>query len=302
MAGIDGDGVDLLGRVVRDGLDVHAAFGRDDERDAAGAAIDQQSEVEFLVDVDAVGHVEAVDLLAGRAGLDGDERVAEHVGRCCADFVERLGEADAALGVGAEFLELALAAAAGVDLRLHDIERPGQLLGGLDGFLDRERGEAGGDGGAELREQFLGLIFVDVHGAPSSQPKGFSAALAPIRSQMVGKVAKSDTERAAQGGGCGDAHDLGIVERADLVHELIVAGATRVEAADLAQRIELHQLADAEVARHGLGHAGRHAPSDRPAEMRPLRSFSSAPPQPARRSAAASAGRARRDRLIMPPL
>ncbi len=33
--GIDGDRVDLLGRVVRDGLDVHAAFGRDDQRDPA---------------------------------------------------------------------------------------------------------------------------------------------------------------------------------------------------------------------------------------------------------------------------
>ena len=58
--------VDLLGRVVRDVLDVHAAFGRDDDGDAAGLAVDQQSEVEFLRDVDAVGDVEAVDLLAVR--------------------------------------------------------------------------------------------------------------------------------------------------------------------------------------------------------------------------------------------
>jgi hypothetical protein len=35
--GIDGEGVDLLGRVVGDLLDVHAAFGRDDEGDAAVA-------------------------------------------------------------------------------------------------------------------------------------------------------------------------------------------------------------------------------------------------------------------------
>jgi hypothetical protein len=34
---IDGEGDDLLGRVVGDLLDVHAAFGRDDEGDAAGA-------------------------------------------------------------------------------------------------------------------------------------------------------------------------------------------------------------------------------------------------------------------------
>ena len=80
-----------------------------------------------------------------------------------ADFVDRLGEADAALGVGAQFLELALAAAAGVDLRLDHPQRSGELLGGLDRFVDAHRGMAGGNRHAELREQFLGLIFVDVH-------------------------------------------------------------------------------------------------------------------------------------------
>jgi hypothetical protein len=44
---------------------------------------------------------------------------AEHFFRIGADLVDRAGEADAALGVGAQFLELALAAAAGVDLRLY---------------------------------------------------------------------------------------------------------------------------------------------------------------------------------------
>ena len=125
---VDGQRLDLLRRVVRDRLDVHAALGRDDDGDAAGAAVDQQSEVEFLVDVDAVGDVEPIDLLAGRAGLDGDQRLAEHLGGVLADLVDRMGEADAALGVGAEFLELALAAAAGVDLRLDDPQRPGELL------------------------------------------------------------------------------------------------------------------------------------------------------------------------------
>ncbi len=81
-----------------------------------------------------------------------------------ADFVDRMGEADAALGRLAEFLETALAAAAGVDLRLHDPQRPRKLLGGLDRFVDAHRGIASGNGHAILREQFLGLIFVDVHG------------------------------------------------------------------------------------------------------------------------------------------
>ena len=67
---IDREGVDLLGRVVRHLLDVHAALGRGDEGDAAGLPVDEQREVEFLGDVDAVGDVEPVDLLALRPGLD----------------------------------------------------------------------------------------------------------------------------------------------------------------------------------------------------------------------------------------
>jgi hypothetical protein len=157
--------VDLLRRVVGDRLDVHAALGRGDHRDSAGLTVDQQREVEFLRDVDAVGDVEALHLLARVAGLDGDQGLAEHLLGMGADFLGALGQADAALGVGAEFLELALAAAAGVDLRLDHPQRPGELAGGRHRFLDAHRGMAGGDGHAELREQFLGLIFVDVHGS-----------------------------------------------------------------------------------------------------------------------------------------
>src|SRR3546814_2850072 len=66
--GIDVEGVDFLRAVVRDGFDIHPAFGRDDERNAAGDAIDKQGEVEFVRDIDAVGDVETVDLLARVAG------------------------------------------------------------------------------------------------------------------------------------------------------------------------------------------------------------------------------------------
>ncbi len=162
---VDVEAVDLLRRVVRHVLDVHPALGRGDEGDPAALPVDEQGEVEFLRDVDAVGDVEPVHLLAGRAGLHGDERVAEHVGGGGADLVSAAGEADAALRVGRELLELPLAAAARMDLRLHDIKRPGQFLRRRHRLVDAHRGEAGGDGHAPLREQFLGLIFVDVHGA-----------------------------------------------------------------------------------------------------------------------------------------
>ncbi len=153
-------------------LDVHAALGRGDDGDPAALAVDEQGEVEFLGDVDAVGDVEALDLLAGRAGLDGDQRLAEHLGRMLADLVDRVGEADAALGVRAKLLELALAAAAGVDLRLDHPERSGKLLGGGDRLVDAHRGKAGGDRDAVLREQLFGLIFVDVHGRALKQNDG----------------------------------------------------------------------------------------------------------------------------------
>ena len=90
---IDGDGDDLFRRVVGDGLDVHAAFGRDDEGDAADRAVDQQRQIELAVDVGAVLDVEAVDLLAGRAGLLGDQRVAEHLLGVGDDVGDRLAPA-----------------------------------------------------------------------------------------------------------------------------------------------------------------------------------------------------------------
>ena len=119
--------LDLLGRVVGDRLDVHPAFGRDDDRDPAAFAVDQQREIIFLCDVDAVGDVEPLDLLAVRAGLDRHQGLAEHFGGMLAHLVDRAGEANAALGVRPEFLELALAAAAGMDLGLDHPQGPGSF-------------------------------------------------------------------------------------------------------------------------------------------------------------------------------
>ena len=115
------------GRVVRDVLDVDAAFGRDHERDFRGFAVDQDREIELLVDVGAVLDVEAVDLLAVRSGLDRDQGRAQHLLGELVDLGDRLGDAHAALVAGGSFLELALAAAAGVDLALHHPDRAGKL-------------------------------------------------------------------------------------------------------------------------------------------------------------------------------
>ncbi len=106
------------GVLVRDLLDVHAAFGRDDEGDARGFAVDQHREIELLVDRRAFLDVEPVDLLAVRAGLVRDQRRAEHAGRFLLHVVDRFDDLDAA----------GLAAAAGVDLRLHHPDRAAELV------------------------------------------------------------------------------------------------------------------------------------------------------------------------------
>ena len=163
LRGVDGDGRDLVGRVVRDILDVHPAFGRHDHRDLAAGAIDDHGKVVFGCDVDAVGDVEAVDLLALVAGLDRHQRVAEHLARVLLDVFDAVREPHAALGVGGQFGEFALAASAGMDLRLDHIERSGEFLRRRDRFLDIHRRVSDGDGDAVLGEKFLGLIFMDVH-------------------------------------------------------------------------------------------------------------------------------------------
>ena len=55
--GIDQYGVDFLGAVMRHVFDVHAAFGRGNNRDTACCSVDEQSEVEFLLNVCAIGDV-----------------------------------------------------------------------------------------------------------------------------------------------------------------------------------------------------------------------------------------------------
>ena len=57
----------------------------------------------------------------------------------------------------------ALAAAAGVDLRLDDPDRAAELLGGLDRLLDGEGRDAARHRHAELAQDFLALVLVNLH-------------------------------------------------------------------------------------------------------------------------------------------
>jgi len=149
-------------------FDVHAAFGGYDHGNAAGSAVDQHRQIVFAGNVDTVGHIEAVDLLAGITRLYGYQRIAEHFLGIGFHVFDALRQAYAAFRIGTQFGELALAAAAGVNLCLHDVKRSGQLLRTLHGLFDRQRGMPCRDADAVFREQFLGLVFVDVHGGASS--------------------------------------------------------------------------------------------------------------------------------------
>ncbi len=161
--GIDREGHDLLGIVVRDVLDVDAAFGGDHEGYFGGFAIDQDRQIKLLVDLGAFLDVEPVDLLAMRPGLDRDQRGTQHLLGEVIDLGDRLGDAHAALVAGRGFLELALAAAAGVDLALHHPDRTAQRFRGHVGVGSPQHRYPARDRHAEFVQQRLGLIFMDVH-------------------------------------------------------------------------------------------------------------------------------------------
>ena len=132
-------------------------------RDAAGDAIDQQREIQFAGDVAAGLDIDAVHRAAGGTGLFGDQRVTDHRLGMRADLVQRAGEAHPALAVRV-IGEMAGAAAAGVQLRLHDVDRAGQLACCLNRLVGRPGNVAVGHRDAVALQQFLGLVFMDVHG------------------------------------------------------------------------------------------------------------------------------------------
>ena len=152
-SGIDLHGDDLVRRVVRHLLDVHAAFGGGDEGDARGFAVDQDREIEFTRNGRAFLDIEALHLLAFGSGLVRDQRHAEHALGLRLHVVDGLHHLDAA----------ALAAATSVDLRLHDPHGAAQRFRCLYCLVDGEGGMALAGDDAKAPEDFLGLILMNVH-------------------------------------------------------------------------------------------------------------------------------------------
>jgi hypothetical protein len=72
---------------------------------------------------------------------------------CWRTFVQRLRDLHAA----------ALAAAAGVDLRLHHPDLAAEFLGRLDRLVDGKAGDAARRGDPEFPQDLLALVFMDFH-------------------------------------------------------------------------------------------------------------------------------------------
>jgi len=134
-------------------LDVHATFGRGHDGQARRRAVDQHTQVELALDVAAGLDIDALDFPPPRSRLLGDERHADHLAGEVAHFGRGLGDLDPA----------GLAAAAGMDLRLHGPDRPPEGAGGRFGFFGAIGNGAARDGDTEFGHQALGLILVYVH-------------------------------------------------------------------------------------------------------------------------------------------
>jgi hypothetical protein len=148
-----GDAHDLLRRLGGDFLDVHAARGAGHHHRLAGGAVEQHAQVELALHLEALFDQDASHNPPFGAGLMGDERHAEHLDREVFGLVRRLGQLDAA----------ALAAAAGVDLRLDDDDRGAETPGNVAGLGGRKGHFAAGHGDAVLRQNRFRLILVDFH-------------------------------------------------------------------------------------------------------------------------------------------
>ena len=144
----------FLGRVLGDVLDIHAALRRRHQRHALGGAIHHHADVKFFLDVGALFHQQALDQATFGAGLMGDEGHAENLLGIGANFIDRLGDLDTAT----------LAAAAGVNLRLDHPHLAAQRFRRLYRLIDGETRHTARGGDAVLAQDFLALIFMDIHG------------------------------------------------------------------------------------------------------------------------------------------
>ena len=118
-----------------------------------GRAIEDDAEIQLALHLEAFFDQHAPDDAPFGTGLVRDERHADHRARQLLRVLRRLRELDAA----------ALAAAARVDLRLHDDNAGAEALGDVDGICGSEGHLAAGHGHAVSRKDRFRLVLVDFH-------------------------------------------------------------------------------------------------------------------------------------------
>ena len=161
--GIDGFPDDFLRRVGGDFLDIHAALGAGHHDRPRHSAVEQDGDIEFPFDDRGGFDKEFADDAALRAGLFGDEHLAEHGFGAFDNLVGRRTDFDSPKKPA---FECTLAAAAGVNLRFDDdpfVAGGKKLFCSRSGFCGCGRDVPRWHGHAHLREELLGLVFVDVH-------------------------------------------------------------------------------------------------------------------------------------------
>ena len=147
------DGRDLLGCLRRHFLDIHAAFGRGDEGHAARGPVHEKRQIEFARDGRILDHIDAAYHAALGAGLWRHQRLAEHPVGLGVHLLDGLHEFDATT----------LAAAARVDLGLHNEDVAVELLGEFDCLVGAFGDNAVCHRGAVGLEEILGLVLVNIH-------------------------------------------------------------------------------------------------------------------------------------------
>ncbi len=182
-AGMDELFADLLGSLLGDFFDVHAAFGGGDDGVAAGAAIEEDGEVVFLGNVNGLGDEDFAHELAFRAGLMSDKGLAKHL---AGDVLRFFGCLDEMYAAFEAVLEGAFATATGMNLSFDDESTCTDFACGGARFLRCAGDDAFRTGDAEFFKQLLGLILVDVHGGKLGNCDSRSATRS-VKAHSLGK-------------------------------------------------------------------------------------------------------------------
>ncbi len=160
-------------------LDVHAAFRAGHDHRAGGGAIQQNGAVKFLPDERRGRDEHPAHQPPLRAGLFGDEHLAQHRSGNLKNLAGRLAQLDAALEAA---FESPLAAAAGVNLGFDGeavVSLGQEVGGGLLGGLGRGANLARRHHHAVLGQQFFGLELVDIHCLESIHRREIGLTLIP---------------------------------------------------------------------------------------------------------------------------